>query len=60
VRVASDEFDARMRSDFEQFVNMEKQLSTLYSHPDRRFFARESKSAGDKRAVYMFANGIWE
>jgi len=60
VRVDSDEFDARIRSDFEQFVDMEKQLSALYSHPDRRFFVRERKSAGDKRAVYMFANGIWE
>lgn len=60
VRVPPDEFAARIRSDFEQFLDMEKQLSALYGEPDRRFFYRERKSVGDKGGRYMFANGLWE
>jgi hypothetical protein len=60
IRVSPDQFEARIQSDFEQFLDMEKQLSTLYGEPDRRFFYREHKSVGDKGGIYMFPNGMWE
>jgi len=60
VRIPPDEFAARIQSGFEQFLDMENQLSVLYGEPDRRFFYRERKSVGDKGGRYMFESGIWE
>lgn len=60
VRIPPDEFAARIQSDFEQFLDMEKQLTELYGEPDRRFLYKERKSVGDKGSRSMFANGIWE
>lgn len=60
IRLSTEELPARIRSDFEQFLDMEKQLSAQYGEPDRRFFYHERKSVGNKGGRYMFESGVWE
>ena len=60
VRVPQAEYAARIRSDLEQFLDMEGQLSALYGEPDCRWFCLERASTVHKGGRYMFANGLWE
>ena len=58
-RVNPEAFHSRLQSDFQQFIDVERQLTALYGEPDTRYFFIISKQDG-KTHKYMFPNGTWK
>lgn len=57
-RVAPDEFDARVKYDLLEFIDVENQLTKMYGDPDCRFFF--TTDAQGKASRYMFQSGTWD
>ncbi len=58
-RVDPEVFRERIQSDLHQFIDVERQLTTLYGEPDSRFFYALNQQSGKSERV-MFQSGMWE